>query len=204
MLALSIYLRLTLFLTHCAISKPDPTIGNLPSIQAEIEDLSADILEITAKLANSAEGNTDLVLAGVTQGMDNMQRDMKRLKDAFSIGVKRSEWMVTILSHDLDEKHKLIDFELKDLKKRIEKGELADRIGRWVEIYSRRTLTTEPELTQTLRDIREWSEKVDAHISKDDKFTWLYLLLFGLVSFSLLVYRQAHSISKSRKRASKG
>jgi hypothetical protein len=129
---------------------------------------------------------------------------MKRLKDAFSIGVKRSEWMVTILSHDLEEKHKLIEFELKDLKKRVEKGELADRIGRWVEIYSRRTLTTEPELTQTLRDIREWSEKVDAHISKDDKFTWLYLLLFGLVSFSLLVYRQAHSISNSRKRASKG
>lgn len=203
MQTLTIFLGLILSLTHKSKGDSEQP-ANLISIQAEIDALCADIEEITASLSISAEGKADLALSSVAEAMGSMQKDTRRLKDSFSIGVKRSEWMVTSLSHDLEEKQKLLEFELKDLNKRVEKGDLADRIGRWVEIYSRRTLTTEPELTQTLRDIREWSEKVDAHISKDDKFTWLYLLLFGLVCFALLVYRQAHSLSIARKRMRKG
>ena len=200
MQTLTIVLGLTLSLTQITKGEQPAT---LLAIQAELASLQADIAEITTHLSSSPEGNADLALSSLTNAMDSLQKDTRRLKDSFSIGVKRSEWMVTSLSHDLEEKQKLLEFELKDLNKRVEKGDLADRIGRWVEIYSRRTLTTEPELTQTLRDIREWSEKVDAHISKDDKFTWLYLLLFGLVCFALLVYRQAHSLSQARKRLRK-
>ena len=173
--------------------------AQISPIFQQIDAINRDISRITLNLSSLPEGKTDQTLSSLEISLSTSQKDMRRLKDSFSINVKRSEWIVTSLSHDLEEKQKLLDFEFKDLMKRVEKGELAERIGRWVEIYSRRTLTTEPELTQTLRDIREWSEKVDAHISKDDKFSWLYFLLLGLVCFSLLIYRQAHSLSKSRK-----
>lgn len=173
--------------------------AQISPILQQIDAINRDISRITLNLSSLPEGKTDQTLSSLEISLSTSQKDMRRLKDSFSINVKRSEWIVTSLSHDLEEKQKLLDFEFKDLMKRVEKGELAERIGRWVEIYSRRTLTTEPELTQTLRDIREWSEKVDAHISKDDKFSWLYFLLLGLVCFSLLIYRQAHSLSKSRK-----
>lgn len=131
---------------------------------------------------------------------DEMYRDVRRLKDSFAIQLKRNEWMINSLSRELEEKEKMLEFELKDLKRRVEKGELADRIGRWVEIYSRRTLTTEPEFTQTLRDIREWSEKVDGHISKDDKFTWIIVLLLGLFGAAVLVCRQANVVAEKVKK----
>ena len=132
--------------------------------------------------------------------MDDSYRDMRRLKDSLAINLKRNEWMVNALSRELEEKLKMLEFELKDLTRRVDKGELADRIGRWVEIYSRRTLTTEPELTQTLRDIREWSEKVDKHVSKDDKFTWIYVLLLGLLGAAVLVCRKATAVTNKLKK----
>jgi hypothetical protein len=136
------------------------------------------------------------MLKTVEDQLTALKKSMKQVKDVLSVQLKRNEWMVSALTRELEEKRKMIEFELTDLTKRVDKGELADKIGRWVEIYSRRTLTTEPELTQTLRDIREQSEKVETYVKKDNKFVWIYILLGGLLGAALLIYRQMRQVTK--------
>ena len=85
---------------------------------------------------------------------------------------------------------------IQDLTSRVEKGELAEKLSKWVDMYTRRTLTTEPELTQTLKEIKEQTEKVETYVRKEDKFVWVYVLLFGLLVASLIVYRRLRQVTK--------
>lgn len=103
---------------------------------------------------------------------------------------------MTTLTRELGQRAAPISGDLQAVSGRLERGELAEKLSKWVDMYGRRTLSAEPELTQTLKDIKEQAEKVEVFVRKEDKFVWVYVLLCGLLLGAVILYRRLRQVTK--------
>jgi len=131
-----------------------------------------------------------------SKSLESLQRDLKRIKETFASELRKDEWLLNSLTKDLEMKRQSITPSLQSLLEKASKSEIADKLSRWVDFYSQRTLSEEPVLAQTMRDVIEQTDRVETYVLKEDQFTFVYVLLASLLLGALVVCRRMRQVTK--------
>lgn len=131
-----------------------------------------------------------------SKSLESLQRDLKRIKETFASELRKDEWLLNSLTKDLEMKRQSLTPSLQSLLEKASKSEIADKLSRWVDFYSQRTLSEEPVLAQTMRDVIEQTDRVETYVLKEDQFTFVYVLLASLLLGALVVCRRMRQVTK--------
>lgn len=131
-----------------------------------------------------------------SKSLDSLQRELKRLKEIFAMELRKDEWLLNTLTKDLEIKRQSITPSLQSLLDKASKSEIAEKLSRWVDFYSSRTLSEEPVISQTMRDVIAQTDRVEMYVLKEDQFTFVYVLLAGMLVGALVVCRRMRQVTK--------
>lgn len=141
-------------------------------------------------------GSLPFAIKETSKSLESLQRDLKRIKETFASELRKDEWLVNTLTKDLEIKRQGLNPSLQSLLDKASKSEIADKLSRWVDFYSRRTLSEEPVLARTMKDVIEQTDRVETYVLKEDQFTFVYVLLAGLLLGALVVCRRMRQVTK--------